>query len=282
VNSVSAVSSIAISRAPRSAAGLAFCAIAVAALLLAPIAMVLGGAFAPGQGSWQHLTATVLPDYIASTLWLGLGVAFGVMLTGVSSAWLVTTYRFPGRTLFEWALILPMAVPGYVIAYAYTDFLQFAGPVQSALRTITGWQAGEYWFPDIRSLGGAILVFSLVLYPYVYLLARAAFLEQSANLVEAGRLLGRGAWGTFFRVALPLARPAIAAGTSLALMETLADFGAVSYFGVQTFTTGIYRAWLSMGDATAAAAVMPESVKLLIASERNRSENSGPLSAATR
>ena len=253
MNPADSVSSIVISRAPRSAAGLAFCAIAVAALLVAPIAMVLGGAFAPGQGTWRHLAATVLPDYVASTLWLGLGVAFGVMLLGVSSAWLVATYRFPGRALLEWVLILPLAVPGYVIAYAYTDFLQFAGPVQGALRAITGWQAGEHWFPDIRSLGGAILVFSLVLYPYVYLLARAAFLEQSANLVEAGRLLGRGAWGTFFFVALPLARPAIAVGTSLAMMETLADFGAVSYFGVQTFTTGIYRAWLSMGDPAAAA-----------------------------
>lgn len=226
---------------------------AVAALLLAPIAMVLSGAFATGEGTWRHLAGTVLPDYVASTLWLALGVAFGVILLGVSSAWLIATHRFPGRGFLEWALILPLAMPGYVIAYAGTDFLQFAGPVQGTLRAITGWQAGEYWFPDIRSLGGAVLVFSLVLYPYVYLLARAAFLEQSANLLEAGRLLGRGAWGTFFRVALPLARPAIAAGTSLALMETLADFGAVSYFGVQTFTTGIYRAWMSMGDPVAAA-----------------------------
>jgi iron(III) transport system permease protein len=247
------VSSIVTLRAPRSAAGLAFCSIAVAALLVAPIAAVMASALGPSRGAWQHLVSTVLADYVVSTLWLTGGVAVGVMLLGVSSAWVVTTYRFPGRSLFEWALILPLAVPGYVIAYAYTDFLQFSGPVQGGLRAITGWQAGEYWFPDIRSLSGAIIVFSLVLYPYVYLLARAAFLEQSASLVEAGRLLGRGAWGTFFRVALPLARPAVAVGTSLALMETLADFGAVSYFGVQTFTTGIYRAWMSMGDTTAAA-----------------------------
>ncbi|OGA29994.1 MAG: iron ABC transporter permease [Betaproteobacteria bacterium RIFCSPLOWO2_02_FULL_65_24] len=240
-------------RGPRSAAGLAIASIAVAAVLVFPIVVVLSSSLAPGRGTWQHLASTVLPDYIVSTLLLVCGVAVGVILLGVSSAWLVTTYRFPGRKVLEWALVLPFAVPGYVVAYAYTDFLQFSGPVQSTLRSLAGWQAGQYWFPDIRSLGGAGVVFSLVLYPYVYLLARAAFLEQSANLIEAGRLLGRGAWGTFFLVALPLARPAIAAGTSLALMETLADFGTVSYFSVQTFTTGIYRAWLSMGDTVAAA-----------------------------
>ena len=276
MNPAIAVSSIIGSRAPRSAAGLAFGAVAVATLLVAPIAVVLASAFGPGLGTWKHLVSTVLADYVVSTLWLTLGVAFGVVVLGVSSAWVVSTYRFPARTFFEWALILPFAVPGYVIAYAYTDFLQFSGPVQGALRAITGWRAGEYWFPDIRSLGGAILVFSLVLYPYVYLLARAAFLQQSANLVEAARLLGRGAWGTFFRVALPLARPAIAVGTSLALMETLADFGAVSYFGVQTLTTGIYRAWMSMGDATAAAqlsAALVAVVLLILLAERwNRGE----------
>jgi iron(III) transport system permease protein len=240
-------------RGPRSGAGLATAAILGAAVLVFPIVVVVSSAVAPGRGTWQHLAATVLPDYVASTLLLVLGVAVGVILLGGSSAWLVTTYRFPGCKLLEWVLVLPLAVPGYVIAYAYTDFLQFSGPVQSTLRGLTGWQAGQYWFPDIRSLPGAIVVFCLVLYPYVYLLARAAFLEQSANLIEAGRLLGRGAWGTFLRVALPLARPAIAAGTSLALMETLADFGTVSYFAVQTFTTGIYRAWLSMGDPVAAA-----------------------------
>jgi iron(III) transport system permease protein len=228
-------------------------AVAVAFALLVPIVAVLGNMFAPGEGTWTHLAQTVLPDYVGTTLVLLLGVSTGVLVLGVASAWVVTTCRFPGVRFFEWALILPLAVPAYVVAYAYTDVLQFAGPVQTWLRAIMGWRAREYWFPDIRSTGGAIAVFSLVLYPYVYLLARAAFIEQSASLVEAGRLMGRGAWGTFMRVALPLARPAIAAGTSLALMETLADFGAVSYFGVQTFTTGIYRAWLSMGDSVAAA-----------------------------
>lgn len=230
-----------------------FAAIAVALFLLVPIAVVVGSIFARGEGTWTHLAQTVLPDYVRTTAVVLIGVAAGVLILGVTTAWLVTNYRFPGARLLEWVLILPLAVPAYVIAYAYTDVLQFSGPVQTWLRELTGWRAREYWFPDIRSTGGAIAVFSLVLYPYVYLLSRAAFLEQSASLVEAGRLMGRGAWGTFFSVALPLARPAIAVGASLALMETLADFGAVSYFAVQTFTTGIYRAWLSMGDSVAAA-----------------------------
>jgi len=224
----------------------------VAALLVLPIAVVIADIFAPSTGTWAHLAATVLPEYVANTLGLLVGVGGGVILLGVSTAWLVTAFRFPGRSLFEWALVLPLAVPAYVMAYAYTDLLQFAGPVQSWLRAATGWQAREYWFPEIRSLGGAVAMFSFVLYPYVYLLARAAFLEQSASLTEAGRLLGRSAWGNFARVAVPLARPAIAAGASLALMETLTDFGTVSYFAVQTFTTGIYHAWLSLGDLTAA------------------------------
>ena len=237
----------------RPVGALGYAATGVVLVLLVPIASVLANVFAPGEGAWVHLAQTVLPDYVRTTLLLLLGVMLGVAVLGTASAWLVTAFRFPGVRWLEWALILPLAMPAYVVAYAYTDVLQFAGPVQTALRELTGWRARQYWFPDIRSTGGAILVFSLVLYPYVYLLARAAFLEQSANLMQAGRLMGRGAWGAFFRVALPLARPAVAAGTSLALMETLADFGAVSYFGVQTFTTGIYRAWLSMGDSVAAA-----------------------------
>src|SRR6185436_2264747 len=151
------------------------------------------------------------------------------------------------------ALLLPLAMPAYVTAYAYTDLLQFAGPVQSWIRAAGGWAAGEYWFPDVRSVGGAAAMFTCVLYPYVYLLARVAFIEQSASLAETGRTLGYSPWGSFFRVSLPMARPAIAAGAALALMETLADFGTVSYFGVQTFTAGIFRAWLSMGDPITAA-----------------------------
>lgn len=227
-------------------------AIAVAVVAAAPILAVALLSIAPGLQTWSHLAATVLPGYVGNTLALMAGVAIGVVLLGVPSAWFVSMFRFPASRLFDWALVLPLAMPAYVIAYAYTDLLQFSGPVQGALRAVSGRQAGEYWFPEVRSLGGAIAMFSLVLYPYVYLLARAAFVAQAANLLEAGRLLGRGAWGTFARVALPLARPGIAAGASLALMETLADFGTVSYFSVQTFTTGIYDAWLSLSDVAAA------------------------------
>ena len=246
-------------------------AVAFACLLALPVVVVLSNVFTPTQGTWSHLAATVLPDYIRNSLLLMTGVAFGVIVGGVSTAWLTVMCRFPGRRLFEWALLLPMAVPAYVMAYAYTDFLQFAGPVQTWLREMSGWGPREYWFPDVRSLGGAVVMLSLVLYPYVYLLARSAFLEQSDSMLEVARVCGYGAWGTFRRVALPLARPAIVAGTALALMETLADFGTVSYFGVQTFTTGIFRAWFSLGDPVAAAqlsAVLLGFVFLLLFIER--------------
>jgi iron(III) transport system permease protein len=232
---------------------LSLSAILIAGLFLIPTLSVLLTVFQPGSGAWSHLAATVLPTYIANTLWLALGVGGGVLLIGVSAAWLVTMCRFPGQSFFEWAMVLPLAVPAYVMAYTYTDFLQYAGPVQSLIRDLTGWQARDYWFPNIRSLGGAISVLSLVLYPYVYIMARSAFLEQSICALEVSRTLGCNAWSSFFRVALPLARPSLVAGLSLALMETLADFGTVSYFGVQTFTTGIVRAWFSMGDRIAAA-----------------------------
>ncbi len=233
---------------------LALAAFGIAALAVAPIVSVWTNLFVGGTGgTWSHLAATVLPEYIANTLWLCLGVGGGVILVGVSTAWLVTMHDFPGRRVFEWALVLPLAVPAYVMAYTYTDLLQFVGPVQSGLRESFGWQAGDYWFPDVRTLGGAIAMFILVLYPYVYLLARTAFLERASGMLEVGRSLGLGAWGSFFRISLPLARPAVAAGTALALMETLADYGTVAYFAVQTFTTGIYRAWFSLGDRAAAA-----------------------------
>ncbi len=237
----------------RRAGALPLLATLIAVLLAVPVVVVLANVFAPGQGAWAHLAATVLPEYIANTLCLLAGVSVMVIFGGVSAAWLVTTCRFPGQRMFEWTLILPLAVPAYIMAYAYTDLLQFTGPVQTWLRAVTGWHAREYWFPEIRSVGGAIVMLGLVLYPYVYLVVRAAFLEQSVGIMEVGRTLGYGAWGSFFRIALPLVRPAIVAGTTLALMETLADFGTVSYFAVPTFTTGIYRAWLSMGDRVAAA-----------------------------
>ncbi len=222
-------------------------------VLALPVMVVLLNVLAPASDTWRHLASTVLSDYISNSLLLMLGVAFGVIVGGVTTAWISTMCRFPGRRIFEWALLLPMAMPAYVMAYAYTDLLQFAGPVQSALRQLTGWGVHDYWFPDVRSLGGAIIMLSLVLYPYVYLLARAAFLEQSDSMLEVARVSGYGPWATFRKVALPLARPGIVAGTALALMETLADYGTVAYFGVQTFTTGIFRAWFSLGDHAAAA-----------------------------
>jgi iron(III) transport system permease protein len=229
-------------------------ALGVALLVALPIASVAAHLLA-GQGgeTWSHLADTVLGGYIGNTLRLCVGVALGTVLVGTGAAWLVTMHDFPGRRLFEWALVLPLAVPAYVMAYTYTDLLQFVGPVQSWLRAVTGWEAGQYWFPDVRTVGGAVLMFVFVLYPYVYLLARTAFLERAAGVLEAGRSLGLGPWSNFVRVSLPLARPAIATGAALALMETLADYGAVSYFGVHTFTTGIYRAWFSLGDRVAAS-----------------------------
>ena len=236
-----------------SASALNIVTIGVAVVLAVPVVVVVLNVFAPGSGTWTHLAATVLPEYVRNSLGLLLGVAYGVVTIGVTAAWLTTMCQFPGRRLLEWGLLLPMAMPAYVMAYAYTDLLQFAGPVQTALREWMSWGPGDYWFPDVRSLTGAVAMLSFVLYPYVYLLARAAFLEQSDSMLEVARASGYGAWRTFAHVALPLARPGIVAGTALALMEALADFGTVSYFGVQTFTTGIYRAWFSLGDHVAAA-----------------------------
>ena len=229
-------------------------AVFVAALVAVPIASVATNIFHGGTGAtWAHLASTVLPEYVAATLWLCAGVGLLVAAIGVGAAWLVTHYDFALRRSFEWMLVLPLAMPAYVMAYCYTDLLQFAGPVQGWLRETFGWTRADYWFPDVRSLGGAVWMFAGVLYPYVYMLARTAFLERGGAVFEAGRSLGLSPWQSFLRVSLPMARPAIAAGTALALMETLADYGTVSYFAVNTFTTGIYRAWFSLGDRTAAA-----------------------------
>lgn len=228
-------------------------AILIGLILAIPIFGVVFSVFQEGQGNWPHLVDTVLPRYIVNSLILVIGVGIGVTLFGVGTAWLIVMCRFPGKAFFEWALILPLAVPAYVVAYAYTDVLQSSGPIQQLIRDLTGLRFGEYWFPEIRSMEGAITVFIAVLYPYVYLLSRAAFLEQSVCALEVSRTLGRTAWGTFRSVALPLARPSIIVGVTLALMETLADFGTVFHFGIQTFTTGIYRTWASMGDRIAAA-----------------------------
>ncbi|MCC7046179.1 MAG: iron ABC transporter permease [Alphaproteobacteria bacterium] len=227
--------------------------IALAAVLCAPVAVVAASVVRSSNGVWAHLASTVLGDYVANTLLLMLGVGLGTAVGGVAAAWLVTMCRFPGSRALEWALVLPLAMPAYVVAYAYTDFLQVAGPLQTWLRGLTGWTPRDYWFPDIRTVGGAVTVMTFTLYPYVYLLARAAFLEQSVCVLEVGRMLGCGPWRNFLRVALPLARPAIVGGVALALMETLADFGTVQYFAVDTFTTGIYRTWFGMGEPVAAA-----------------------------
>ena len=223
-----------------------------AALILLPILAVVASVLGPASETWAHLARSLLGEYVLNTALLAGGVAAGVLSIGVLSAWLVTAYRFPGQRVLEWALVLPLAMPAYVMAYAYTDWLQFTGPVQTLLREATGWQGREYWFPEIRSLAGAAAMLSFALYPYVYLLARTAFLDVSRSALEAGRLAGYSAWGSFWRVALPIARPAVAAGAALALMETLADFGTVSYFALEVFTTGIFKAWLSMGDSAAA------------------------------
>jgi iron(III) transport system permease protein len=228
----------------------------VALVVALPILGVPWLALFPRENIWPHLVSTVLPGYVTTTLGLMLGVTFGVLTMGVICAWLVTMCRFPGRRIFEWALLLPMAVPAYVIAYVYTDLLEYAGPVQIFLRHLFGWQsAADYWFPEIRSLGGAIAMMSLVLYPYVYLLCRAAFLEQSVGLLDASRTLGCSPWATFFRVSLPMARPSIATGVALALMETLNDVGTVDFFAVQTLTFGIYDVWLNMGNIGGAAQI---------------------------
>ena len=224
-------------------------------VLLAPALTVLLNLFAPSGDVWAHLLATVLPTYILNTLLLMLFVGFLSALAGVSTAWLTVTMDFPGRQFFAWALILPLATPAYIVAYVYTDLLEYAGPVQTALRTATGWGYQDYYFPPIRSLGGAALMLSLVLYPYIYLLARASFQRQSVALIEAARTLRASPWNVFWRVALPTARPAIAGGMALVLMETIADFGVVDFFGVQTLTTGVFRTWFSLGDPQAAGQI---------------------------
>jgi iron(III) transport system permease protein len=228
--------------------------VSMLALVLAlPVLSVLSSVGINSSQVWDHLATTVLSTYVINSCWLMVGVGLLCTLIGTGTAWLVTLCQFPGRGVFEWFLLLPMAAPAYILAYTYTDLLDYFGPVQSALRSAFGWSsAQDYWFPAVRSLPGAIIMLALVLYPYVYLLARSAFLSQSMGMLEASRSLGCGPWGSFWRIALPMARPAIAAGLALALMETLNDFGTVEYFAVPTFTTGIYRTWFAMGEQVAA------------------------------
>ena len=231
--------------------------ILLAGVLALPVLAVLASWLPWGQGDAQagsilrEMAATVLPGYVVTTLWLSVMVALGAAVVGTGAAAAVTLFDFPGRRTFEWLLLLPLAMPAYVTAYAYTDFLQFSGPLQVGLRNAFGLEGRL--LPEVRSLGGAVWVFIFALYPYVYLLARTALGERAAQLMEAARLLGAPLPRRIRAVALPLARPAVAAGVALVLMETLADFGVASYFGIQTFTTGIYKAWLSMDNRLAAA-----------------------------
>lgn len=256
---------------PTGLNGWSLYALVIAALVSVPILVVFSAVLSPTGEVWDHLADTVLWLYIGNTLWIILGVGTSVLVTGVVTAWLVTTCRFPGRQIFQWALLLPLAVPSYAIAFTYGGLFEFAGPVQTLLREAFGWSRQDYWFPEVRSVGGAVLVLGLVLYPYVYMLARAAFLEQSVCVLEASRTLGRGPWRGFFFVALPLARPAIATGVALAVMEALSDFGAVQHLAVDTFTTGIYRTWFGLGDSRAAAqlaAILTAVVLVLLVVER--------------
>ncbi|TGD66027.1 iron ABC transporter permease [Tabrizicola sp. WMC-M-20] len=231
-------------------------AFAIAVVVLAPMASVLWIAFHPTENIWPHLLATVLPRYLSNTLVLMLGVAVLTAAVGTGAAWLTTMYRFPGRAWLDYVLLFPLAIPAYVGAYALVDFLQYAGPVQTGLREVMGFEtARDYWFPQVRSRGMAVIVLSAALYPYVYLLARAAFREQSGGSYEVARALGCGPWRLFGRVGLPLARPAIATGVALALMETVADYGTVQHFGVQTLTTGIFSTWLNGNNAGGAAQI---------------------------
>jgi iron(III) transport system permease protein len=222
-------------------------------LLSVPVLTIFSSVFDSSDGVWQHLVDTLLWSYIVQSLQLMLGVGVLVLLLGVAPAWLVTMTRFPGSRWLEWALVLPLAMPAYIIAYTYTGMLDVAGPVQGFIRDTFDMRFGDYWFPQIRSTGGAITMLSLVLYPYIYLLSRMAFLEQSVCVLEVSRTLGASPWQAFSRVAVPLARPAIMAGLALVLMETLADYGTVQYFGISSFTAGIFRTWFGMGSATAAA-----------------------------
>ncbi len=240
-------------------------ALAVAAIVALPLFGIGSSLFTDQTDLWRHLAETQLADIVGNTVVLLFGVGVGTVVLGTGTAWLVTMCRFPGVGVLQWALLLPLVLPTYIIGYAYADLMAFAGPLQSGLRAATGWSRTEYWFPDFGSAAGVAFLFTLVLYPYVYLAARAAFLTQSHALLEASRILGNGPWRTFLHMGLPMARPAVAAGAALALLETLADFGTVQYYGVHTFTTAIYRTWYGMGNREGAAQISIVLIAIAIA-----------------
>jgi iron(III) transport system permease protein len=248
-------------------------ALAVSLLVMLPAAAIVVLALSARDSIWPQIAATVLPVYIVETVVLMAGVGFLSFVIGCGTAWLVTMYRFPGRQVLQWALVLPLAVPTYIIAYTFVHVFEYAGPVQGELRELFGWSTpGDYSFPELRSLPGAIVVLSLVLYPYVYLTARASFIRQGAAQIEVARTLGSSLPRAFLTIALPLARPAIAVGVSLAMMECLNDIGAVEFFGVSTLSVGVYATWLGKGNLPGAAQlalVMLLFVSALIALERS-------------
>ncbi|GAC08130.1 iron(III) transport system permease protein [Paraglaciecola chathamensis S18K6] len=237
-----------------------------------PVLLIFTSVFIPQKELWQHLFATVLNDYVYHSLLIAFSVGGLTLLLGTSLAWLVARYEFAGRGTLQWLILLPMAMPAYILAYTYTGMLDVAGPLQTHLRATFNWTYHDYWFPDVRSVGGAILMLSLVLYPYVYMLARTAFSEQSASFYEASRSMGVSGFGYFRKVAFPLARPAILTGTALAMMEAFADYGTVQYFGISTFTTGIFRTWNGLGNTIGAAqlaAVLTSFVLVLLLIEKH-------------
>jgi iron(III) transport system permease protein len=248
-------------------------ALLLSGLILLPLAAIVFLAATPEDPIWPHLAATVLPIYLTQTAALMGGVGVLTFLTGTAAAWLVTMYQFPLRRFFAWALVLPLAFPTYIIAYTYVHVFEYAGPVQTALRGLMGWSLpDQYMFPEIRTLGGAIIVFSLVLFPYVFLTARASFLRQSASQLDVARTLGTTPLRAFLSIGLPLARPAIAGGVGLAMMECLNDIGAVEFFGVRTLSLGIYTTWLGKGNLAGAAqlaVVMLAFVLIIIVCERS-------------
>ncbi|WP_339766873.1 iron ABC transporter permease [uncultured Paraglaciecola sp.] len=248
-------------------------AVTVCSLLLAvPVLLIFASLFVPQYELWQHLYETVLSDYVYHSLLIAFSVGALTLLLGTGLAWLIARYEFTGRQTLQWLILLPMAMPAYILAYTYTGMLDVAGPIQSQLRITFDWTYHDYWFPDVRSIGGAITMLSLVLYPYVYMLARTAFSEQSASFYEASRSMGVSGTAYFRKVAFPLARPAILTGTALAMMEAFADYGTVQYFGINTFTTGIFRTWNGLGNAIGAAqlaAVLTSFVLVLLLLEKH-------------